>query len=136
MTHARMLRRCPGCGAEWEEIGERSRDGPGVLYACGNEVLVSRVYPLRRGFCRACAAEGAPPEDRARYIREADLIYDFCGWLFDSAALPVTRPSYVADVYGLIERRDPELMDSMTRQYIEDRRQEDFAAWRFGEGRE
>lgn len=116
---------CPRCRAEWEPFVDRDPAGiQTTWFACGERL--TRRWPIRKSCCPACALETAGPAERVRFVKENDLVFEFCGWLFESPSLAVSRPGYVRDVFALIERHDPELLEQMAGQFVEDEYEDEF----------
>ena len=113
---------CRHCGVEWEVWTER-----GAVYYAWEDQLTRR-YPLRKGFCRACALDRADHADRVRFIEGHRLEAGFFGWLAQDM-----RQDDAQSVWRLLNERDPELMETRLAEYVSGPLEDEFMKELMGE---
>lgn len=122
---------CPHCGAAWEEFVDRDPSGIGtVMYE--HDFDLTKVCPIRKGFCRACAMESATMEDMVAYVRERSLMVPFfAAVLAETTAERLSHNDMIA-IWGAALQANPDMLNQRLRAYIEDEHEADFIDWRCG----
>ena len=124
-----IMRTCPHCGAEWEEIIDRDPSGIGTVWY-EHDFDLTRSYPIHKGFCRACAMESATAEDRVAYILEQNLLCAFLASRIQSVMIEKLNIRDMITMWDAALRLDADALDQALREYIEDMHENDFINWR------
>lgn len=123
---------CPRCGAEWEEIVDHDPIGVGTVWY-EHDFDLTCAYPIRKGYCRACAMETATMEDRVAYLRENGLLCSFFASMLAESTMDRLDHDDMIAIWSVALRRDADALNQRLREYIEDQHNDDFVAWRCSE---
>lgn len=126
---ANPIHTCPHCGAEWEEIIDRDPIGIGTVYY-EHDFVLTKVYPIHKSFCRACAMESATMDDLVAYMRARGLLRDFFESLVPKGIMDNLQASDLVDLWGMAMQQHADVIEQRMREFVEEHHEEEFIEWR------